>query len=152
RTEGSGGSPIAVDVLARSSATLDAVWLMVHCLAAQAQVLTFTRTRLSAELVTRYVQDELRRVRVRLADSVRTYRGGYLPDERREIESRMFAGKLRGIAATNALELGIDIGSLDAVIVVNYPGTIASAWQQFGRSGRRADESLAVLIAGNDPV
>ena len=83
---------------------------------------------------------------------MRAYRGGYLPNERREIEQDLFAGKLRGVAATNALELGIDIGSLDVALLVNYPGTIASSWQQAGRSGRRHDESLAVLLAGNDPV
>ena len=87
-----------------------------------------------------------------LADTVRAYRGGYLPNERREIEQDLFSGKLRGVAATNALELGIDIGSLDVALLVNYPGTIASSWQQAGRSGRRHDESLAVLLAGNDPV
>ena len=83
---------------------------------------------------------------------MRAYRGGYLPNERREIEQDLFAGRLRAVAATNALELGIDIGSLDVAVLVNYPGTIASCWQQAGRSGRRHDESLAVLLAGNDPV
>jgi len=83
---------------------------------------------------------------------VQAYRGGYLPNERRAIEQDLFAGKLRAVAATNALELGIDIGSLDVALLVNYPGTIASCWQQAGRSGRRHDESLAVLLAGNDPV
>ena len=87
-----------------------------------------------------------------LADKVRAYRGGYLPNERRQIEQDLFSGNLRGVAATNALELGIDIGTLDVALLVNYPGTIASSWQQAGRSGRRHDESLAVLLAGNDPV
>jgi DEAD/DEAH box helicase domain-containing protein len=83
---------------------------------------------------------------------VRAYRGGYLPNERRKIEQDLFSGKLRGVTATNALELGIDIGTLDVALLVNYPGTIASSWQQAGRSGRRHEESLAVLLAGNDPV
>ena len=83
---------------------------------------------------------------------MRAYRGGYLPIERREIEQDLFAGRLRGVAATNALELGIDIGSLDVTLLVHYPGTIASTWQQAGRSGRRHSESLTVLLAGNDPV
>ena len=83
---------------------------------------------------------------------MRAYRGGYLPNERRQIEQDLFSGNFRGVAATNALELGIDIGTLDVALLVNYPGTIASSWQQAGRSGRRHDESLAVLLAGNDPV
>ena len=87
-----------------------------------------------------------------MANRVRAYRGGYLPNERRQIEKDLFQGELRGVAATNALELGVDIGSLDVALLVNYPGTIASTWQQAGRSGRRHDESLAVLLAGNDPV
>jgi DEAD/DEAH box helicase domain-containing protein len=83
---------------------------------------------------------------------MRAYRGGYLPNERRQIEQDLFAGRLKGISATNALELGIDIGSLDVVLLVHYPGTFASVWQQAGRAGRRTDDSLAVLLAGNDPI
>ena len=145
-------SPIGDDSLARRSATDDAVWLMSELVEQQAQALTFTRTRQAAELVHRYVQDELRDRRSPFVDDIRAYRGGYLPNERRQIEQDLFAGRLRGVAATNALELGIDIGSLDAALLINYPGTIASTWQQAGRSGRRHEESLAVLLAGNDPV
>ncbi len=145
-------TPIGIDSLARRSATDDAVWLMTELIEHDAQALTFTRTRQAAELVHRYVQDELRSRRSQHVEQMRAYRGGYLPNERRQIESDLFAGRLRGVAATNALELGIDIGSLDAALLVNYPGTIASTWQQAGRSGRRQDESLAVLLAGNDPV
>ena len=119
---------------------------------ADPQTLTFTRTRQAAELINRYVQEALRAKASPLARQMRAYRGGYLPNERREIEQELFAGKLRGVAATNALELGIDIGSLDVALLVHYPGTFASAWQQAGRSGRRHDESLAVLLAGNDPI
>jgi len=140
------------DRLARRSATDDAVWLMSEAIDAGAQTLAFTRTRQAAELVHRYVQDELRERRSPLTDHVRAYRGGYLPNERRQIEQDLFHGRLRGVATTNALELGIDVGSLDVALLVNYPGTIASAWQQAGRSGRRQDESLAVLIAANDPI
>ena len=75
-----------------------------------------------------------------------------MPNERRQIEKDLFSGRLKGVAATNALELGVDIGSLDVALLVHYPGTIASAWQQAGRSGRRQDESVAILLAGNDPV
>ena len=145
-------APLGEDRLARRSATDDAVWLMAEAIDGGAQALSFTRTRQAAELIHRYVQDRLRRQGSPRADSVRAYRGGYLPDERRGIERDLFAGKLRGVAATNALELGVDIGSLDMVLLVNYPGTIASAWQQAGRCGRREDESLAVLLAGNDPI
>ncbi len=138
--------------LARASATDDAVWLMTTAMQSGAQTLTFTRTRQATELVHRYVQRSLMEQGSVLADRVRAYRGGYLPDERRQIEEDLFAGRLLGVAATNALELGVDIGSLDITLLVHYPGTIASTWQQAGRSGRRNEESLAVLLAGNDPV
>lgn len=140
------------DRLARRSATDDAVSLMVEAMLGGAQALTFTRTRQGAELVHRYVKEQLEARHSKLADQVRAYRGGYLPLERRQIEAQLFGGILRGVAATNALELGVDIGSLDVALLAGYPGTIASTWQQAGRSGRRHDESLAILLAGNDPV
>ena len=145
-------SPLGADKLARRSAGDDAVDWMTAALEADAQVLAFTRTRQAAELIQRYVRDTLQRRSSPHFGAVRAYRGGYLPNERRAIEQDLFSGKLRAVAATNALELGIDIGSLDVALLVNYPGTIASCWQQAGRSGRRHDESLAVLLAGNDPV
>jgi DEAD/DEAH box helicase domain-containing protein len=145
-------APLGRDSLARCSANDDAVVWLQEAIAADGQALAFTRTRQAAELVHRYLRESLENTRSPHADKVRAYRGGYLPNERREIEQNLFAGKLRAVAATNALELGIDIGSLDVAVLVNYPGTIASCWQQAGRSGRRHDESLAVLLAGNDPV
>jgi DEAD/DEAH box helicase domain-containing protein len=145
-------APLGQDSLARRSASDDAVTWMIEALAAGGQALAFTRTRQAAELIQRYVKEQLAAEHSPLADKVRAYRGGYLPNERREIEQDLFSGKLRGVAATNALELGIDIGTLDVALLVNYPGTIASSWQQAGRSGRRHEESLAVLLAGNDPV
>ena len=145
-------TPLGKDSLARRSASDDAVTWMVESLKAGGQALAFTRTRQAAELIHRYTRDQLAAEHSPLADKVRAYRGGYLPNERREIEQDLFSGRLRGVAATNALELGIDIGTLDVALLVNYPGTIASSWQQAGRSGRRHDESLAVLLAGNDPV
>ena len=145
-------SPLGTDSLARRSANDDAVLWLVAALKAGGQALAFTRTRQAAELIHRYAREELAAEHSPLADKVRAYRGGYLPNERRQIEQDLFSGNLRGVAATNALELGIDIGTLDVALLVNYPGTIASSWQQAGRSGRRHDESLAVLLAGNDPV
>jgi DEAD/DEAH box helicase domain-containing protein len=145
-------APLGKDSLARRSAGDDAVWLMVEAMQAGGQTLAFTRTRQQAELINRYVQEEFRLGSSPLQRQMRAYRGGYLPDERRGIEAELFSGRLRGVSATNALELGVDIGSLDVALLVNYPGTIASTWQQAGRSGRRHDESLAVLLAGNDPV
>lgn len=97
----------------------------------------------------KYVRDALRPP---LSEKVRAYRGGYLPEERREIERQLFTGELMGITSTNALELGIDIGGLDAAIIVGFPGTIASTWQQAGRAGRSVDESLVVFTAYNDPI
>lgn len=145
-------SPIGADSLARRSANDDAVMWLEETVEADGQALAFTRTRQAAELVHRYLRDSLEAKRSRHADKVCAYRGGYLPNERRQMEQDLFAGRLRAVAATNALELGIDIGSLDVALLVNYPGTFASCWQQAGRSGRRHDESLAVLLAGNDPV
>ena len=145
-------APLGNDALARRSANDDAVSWMTEAIDADAQALAFTRTRQAAELIHRYVREALTDERSPHADKVRAYRGGYLPNERREIEQDLFAGRLRAVAATNELELGFDIGSLDVALLVNYPGTIASCWQQAGRSGRRTDESLAVLLAGNDPV
>ena len=145
-------SPLGVDSLARKSPNDDAVMWMIEALEADGQVLAFTRTRQAAELIHRYTKQALDENHSPHAGRVQAYRGGYLPNERRAIEQDLFAGKLRAVAATNALELGIDIGSLDVALLVNYPGTIASCWQQAGRSGRRHDESLAVLLASNDPV
>ncbi len=145
-------APLGRDALARRSANDDAVTWLEEAIAADGQALAFTRTRQSAELIHRYLRQSLEERRSPHADKVRAYRGGYLPNERREIEQDLFAGRLRAVAATNALELGIDVGSLDVALLVNYPGTIASCWQQAGRSGRRHDDSLAVLLAGNDPV
>lgn len=145
-------APIGADSLARRGANDDAVTWLTEAMHAGGQALVFTKTRQATELVQRYAKEEFERDHSPLANQVRAYRGGYLPNDRREIEQDLFSGKLRGAATTNALELGIDVGSLDVAIMAGYPGTIASCWQQAGRSGRRHDASLAVLLAGNDPV
>jgi len=136
----------------RRSANLEARDLLVACLRDGYQAITFVRARQVAEVLLRYTQEALGREGGGLAGQVRSYRGGYLPEERRAIERALFAGDLRGVISTNALELGIDVGSLDVSILVGYPGTIASAWQQAGRAGRTESDSLAVLVAHNTPI
>ena len=136
----------------RVSSNEEARRLLVQLLRRKVQTIAFARTRIVAELLYRYTSESLEKSNPLLADSVRPYRAGYLPEERREIERRLFSGELLGVASTNALELGIDVGSLDASLIVGYPGTIASTWQQAGRAGRGRDESLVVLIAYNEPL
>ena len=113
------------------------------------RTIAFCRSRRGAEVVATEVQRRLPR---ELRDSVAAYRGGYLAAERREIEADLFTGRLRAVVATTALELGIDVGGLDACILNGFPGTIASLWQQAGRAGREGQESVAVLVAGNDQL
>ncbi len=116
------------------------------------QTLCFTVSRRMAELIARWAGEELKETDPGLAGCVTAYRAGYLPEERREVERRFKQGLLRGITSTNALEVGIDVGSLDAVVVSGYPGTIISTWQQAGRAGRRNSESVAALVAFQNPL
>ena len=125
---------------------------MGKLLKAGAGTITFAKARVVAELIYKYVCDALERRQPGLSKRVRPYRGGYLPNERREIEAALFSGELLGVCSTNALELGIDVGSLDAAIIVGFPGTLCSLWQQAGRAGRRQDESLAIFVAYDDPI
>jgi len=113
------------------------------------QTLCFTVSRKMAELIAFWAKEELED---NLKNRITAYRAGYLPEERRKIENDLKTGFLKGVASTNALELGIDVGSLDGVIISGYPGTIISTWQQAGRAGRRADESVAVLVAFQNPL
>jgi DEAD/DEAH box helicase domain-containing protein len=113
------------------------------------RTIAFARTRKGAELIYRYAAD---RVSVDLARRISPYRAGYTPRERREIEGRLFRGDLLGVVSTSALELGVDVGALDAVVCCGYPGSVASIWQQWGRAGRGNDASLAVYIAGRDAL
>ena len=115
------------------------------------QTLVFANNRLATEVLVTYLKDAAQRLR-RSPDTVRGYRGGYLPKERREIERGLREGEIRAVVATNALELGIDIGSLDTVIMAGYPGSIASTWQRAGRAGRRQTTSVAVLVASSAPL
>ena len=110
--------------------------------------IVFARTRLAVEVLLTYLRDALGDQGHR----VRGYRGGYLPGERREIERGLREGRVLGVVATNALELGIDIGSLQAAVLAGYPGSVASFWQQAGRAGRRRDASVAVLVASSSPL
>jgi DEAD/DEAH box helicase domain-containing protein len=116
------------------------------------QTLCFTTSRQMAELITRWTKEELKRRSPKLSSSVTAYRAGYLPQERREIENRLKSKDLIGVVSTNALELGIDIGSLDSVIISGYPGTVISTWQQAGRAGRSNTDSLVTLVAFQNPL
>ncbi len=115
------------------------------------QTLVFANNRLATEILITYLREACGRGPLP-DDTIRGYRAGYLPRERREIERKLRAGDIRGVVATNALELGIDIGSLDAVVMAGYPGTIASTWQRAGRAGRRQTASAAVLVASSAPL
>lgn len=112
------------------------------------QTITFARSRLTVEVLTKYLKDVVRDP-LGNAGRVRGYRGGYLPTQRREIEKGLRAGQIDAVVSTNALELGIDIGALDACILCGYPGTIASAWQQAGRAGRRKGTSIVFFVASS---
>ncbi len=136
----------------RRSSNVEAQELFTALVRRGVQSIVFTRARVTAEIIYRYAREALERERGGLAAAVSAYRGGYLPEERREIERRLFSGELMGVVSTNALELGIDVGSLDASILVGFPTTIASAWQQAGRAGRGHEPSLAVLVGYNDPI
>ena len=116
------------------------------------QTLCFTTSRQMAELITRWTKEEFYKKSPKLADSVTAYRAGYLPQERREIENRLKNKSLIGVVSTNALELGIDIGSLDSVIISGYPGTVISTWQQAGRAGRSNTDSLVTMVAFQNPL
>lgn len=136
----------------RRSSNLEARDLFLRLIREGYQAIAFVKARLLTEVLLRYLQEELREDGGGLAKRVRAYRAGYLPEERRKIEAALFSGELLGVVSTSALELGIDVGSLDAALMVGYPGTIASTWQQAGRAGRRQKESVAVLIGHNAPI
>jgi len=130
----------------RRSANVEAHELMAELVRRGAPTITFCKAKMTAEMVHRYVCESLARTAPHLVKKVTPYRGGYLPDERRQIEKRLFSGELLGVSCTRALELGIDVGALEACIVVGYPGRLASFLQQSGRAGRGQNDTLIVLV------
>ena len=136
----------------RRSAVAETADLLADLVLDGVQTVAFARSRAGVEAVAASARRSLREVDPALEAAVAAYRGGYLPEERRELEQRLRSGELRGLAATNALELGIDVSGLDAVLLAGWPGTRASLWQQAGRAGRTGSRSLAILVAGDDPL
>jgi DEAD/DEAH box helicase domain-containing protein len=143
---GENGAPVR---RAASSETAD---LLADLVAEGVRTLAFVRSRRGAEQVAMTAADLLAEVDPSLPARVASYRGGYLPEERRAIEESLRSGALTGLAATNALELGIDISGLDAVLMAGFPGTRAAVWQQVGRAGRGAQDALGILVARDDPL
>ena len=136
----------------RQSALTPARTMMSDLIGNRIQTIAFTTSRLSVEVLTKYLKDSHGPKIPGKDHYVTGYRGGYLPNLRRQIEKGLRERSVMGVVSTNALELGIDIGDLEACLMVGYPGSIASAWQQAGRAGRRAGESLAILIARSNPM
>ncbi|MGU3502215.1 DEAD/DEAH box helicase [Mycobacterium sp. C31M] len=143
---GENGAPV------RRSAGAEAARVMADLIAEGARTLAFVRSRRGAELTALGARDRLEDIAPELAGQVASYRAGYLAEDRRALEHALSEGGLRGLATTNALELGVDIAGLDAVVLAGFPGTVTSFWQQAGRSGRRGQSALIVLIARDDPL
>lgn len=136
----------------RRSATAEMAELLADLTVAGARTLAFTRSRRAAESVAIVTQRRLVAIDQRLSGQVAAYRGGYLPEERRALEASIHDGRLRALATTNALELGVDISGLDVVLIAGWPGTRVSLWQQAGRAGRAGADGLVALIAREDPL
>ena len=143
---GENGAPV------RRSAGSEAARMMADLVVQGARTLTFVRSRRGAELTALAARARLQDIAPQLRDTVTSYRAGYLAEDRRAIEGALADGELRGLATTNALELGIDIAGLDAVLLAGFPGTVTSFWQQAGRCGRRGQGALVVLVARDDPL
>jgi DEAD/DEAH box helicase domain-containing protein len=136
----------------RRSANGEASNLFAELIMQNIRTLTFVRTRQLTEVIYNYTRRKLAETDAALAKKIKPYRAGYLPEERRKIEKELFSGQLTGVVATTALELGIDIGDLEATVLTGYPGSIASTWQQAGRSGRSKEKSLSFLIGLDNPL
>jgi DEAD/DEAH box helicase domain-containing protein len=136
----------------RRSALRETADLLTDAVVAGTRTLAFVRSRRGAEVVAAVARRKLDEAVPGLGDRVAAYRAGYLKEDRRAIERALLSGELLGLASTNALELGVDLVGLDAVLICGYPGTRASLWQQAGRAGRAGGEALAVLIARDDPL
>ncbi|WP_020109851.1 DEAD/DEAH box helicase [Nocardia sp. 348MFTsu5.1] len=143
---GEHGAPV------RRQAGAEAARILADLVLEGARTLCFVRSRRGVELTALSAKRILEQVDPELAPRVAAYRAGYLADDRRALERDLADGKLLGVATTNALELGVDISGLDAIVVAGFPGTIASFWQQAGRAGRRGEGSLVVLVARDDPL
>jgi DEAD/DEAH box helicase domain-containing protein len=144
--------PLIAESGERRSAHVEATSLFTDLVRNDVRNITFTKARKSAELILKYAREAFEEIGSPLGGRVMSYRAGYTPEERRAIERGLFEGDLIGVTATNALELGVDVGGLDATVLTGYPGTIASAWQQAGRSGRTQDEALSILVALDNPL
>ncbi len=140
----------------RTSTLTESADLMADLVTRGVQTVTFARSRAAVEVVADRVRSQVQPSCVPSAadptPEVAAYRGGYLPEERRILERDLRSGRLRGLAATSALELGVDVAGLDAVVMAGWPGTLASLWQQAGRAGRRGERALAILVAADDPL
>jgi DEAD/DEAH box helicase domain-containing protein len=136
----------------RQSALTPARKIAADLIGNRIQTIVFTTSRLNVEVLTKYLKDSFKGKIPGKDHYVTGYRGGYLPNLRREIEKGLRDGTVMGVVSTNALELGIDIGDLEACLMAGYPGSIASTWQQAGRAGRRAGHSLAILVARSNPM
>ncbi|MFF1460541.1 DEAD/DEAH box helicase [Streptomyces sp. NPDC058330] len=143
---GERGAPV------RRTATAETADLLTDLTLQGVRSVAFVRSRRGAELVSVIAKERLAEVDRSLPGRVAAYRGGYLPEERRALERALHSGELLGLAATTALELGIDVSGLDAVVIAGYPGTRASLWQQAGRAGRSGQGALAILVARDDPL
>ncbi len=144
--------PVANEQLGiRGSALLTGQRVAERLIGGGVQTIAFAKSRTSVEVLTTYLRETFAPPPGH-PHTIRGYRGGYLPNERKEIERGLRDGRVRGVVATNALELGIDIGGLDAALSIGYPGTIASTWQQMGRAGRRVSTSLSALICSSAPI